>query len=172
MENNQNVTSVQVNEDSELNEYALAKAENFLNKIADKLAQKAGRDIIKEYHCENEDADVCHVNVLCYFTDDITKVVKQIEEKKKWKILESKNYVDAPKKNGYRGYVLKIGIPVENRKNETAVIIIQIHTIGMEYWLEMESQINEGKAKKKDKLKSYSEHIIQMEEELLKMRKK
>ena len=68
--------------------------------------------------------------------------------------------------------MLKIGIPVENRKNETAVIIVQIHTIGMEYWLEMESQITEGKVKKKDKLKSYSEHIIQMEEELLKLRKK
>ncbi len=172
MENIQNVTPVQVNEESNLNEYALNKVQNFIDKIADKLAQKAGRDIIKEYHSENEDADICRVTVLCYFTDDITKVVRQLEEKKKWKILESKNYIDAPKKNGYRGYMLKIGIPVENRKNETAVIMVQIHTIGMEYWLEMESQITEGKVKKKDKLKSYSEHIIQMEEELLKLRKK
>ena len=58
MENIQNVTPVQVNEENNLNEYALNKVQNFIDKVADKLAQKAGRDIIKEYHCENEDEEV------------------------------------------------------------------------------------------------------------------
>ena len=100
------------------------------------------------------------------------KIMKQLEDKKKWKIIENKNYIEAPKKNGYRGCIVKIGIPVENQKNETAVITMQIHTIGMEYWLEMEKHISEGKVRKKDKLRNYSEHILQIEEELLRMKKK
>ena len=60
------------------------------------------------------------------------KIMKQLEDKKKWKVIEKKNYIDAPKKNGYRGCIVKIGIPVENQKNETAVVTMQMHTIGME----------------------------------------
>lgn len=171
MEENK-VTELQTAEESDLNEYAMSKVENFLNKISDKLSEKMEREIIKEYISEKQEDGLYHVTVLCYFTDDILKIMKQIEEKKKWKVLEYKNYIESPKKNGYRGCIVKLGIPVENHKNETAVVTLQIHTIGMEYWLEMETHISEGKLRKKDKLKSYSEHIIQIEEELLKLRKK
>ena len=162
----------QLVEDNDLNEYARIKVENFLNKISEKLAQKSEREIIKEFVSEKQEDGIYHITVLCYFTDDITKIMKQLEDKKKWMIIEKKNYIDEPKKNGYRGCIVKIGIPVENQKNETAVVTLQIHTIGMEYWLEMENHIFEGKIRKKDKLKNYSEHILQMEEELLKLRKK
>lgn len=158
-------------EEANLNEYALTKIESYLDKIESKLSEKMDRVVIKEINSEMVN-DKYQVTVLCYFTNDITKIVKQFEGKKKWKLLEQKNYIESPKKNGYRGYVLKMGIPVENEKNETAVISIRIHTIGMEYWLEMEQQIEEGKLKKKDKLKEYSEHIIQMEEQLLKLKHK
>ena len=147
MEDNKTM-ELQVSEENDLNEYARIKVENFLNKLSEKLAQKAEREIIKEF------------------------VSEQLEDKKKWKVIEKKNYIDAPKKNGYRGCIVKIGIPVENQKNETAVVTMQIHTIGMEYWLEMEKHISEGKVRKKDKLRNYSEHIMQIEEELLRMKKK
>ena len=171
MEDNKTM-ELQVSEENDLNEYARIKVENFLNKLSEKLAQKAEREIIKEFVSEQEENGIYHVTVLCYFTDDITKIMKQLEDKKKWKVIEKKNYTDAPKKNGYRGCIVKIGIPVENQKNETAVITMQIHTIGMEYWLEMEKHISEGKVRKKDKLRNYSEHILQIEEELLRMKKK
>lgn len=171
MEDN-NTMELQVSEENDLNEYARIKVENFLNKLSEKLAQKAEREIIKEFVSEQEENGIYHVTVLCYFTDDIMKIMKQLEDKKKWKVIEKKNYIEAPKKNGYRGYIVKIGIPVENQKNETAVVTMQIHTIGMEYWLEMEKHISEGKVRKKDKLRNYSEHILQIEEELLRMKKK
>lgn len=171
MEDN-NTMELQVSEENDLNEYAKIKVENFLNKLSEKLAQKAEREIIKEFVSEQEENGIYHVTVLCYFTDDIMKIMKQLEDKKKWKVIEKKNYFEAPKKNGYRGYIVKIGIPVENQKNETAVVTMQIHTIGMEYWLEMEKHISEGKVRKKDKLRNYSEHIMQIEEELLRMKKK
>ena len=171
MEDNKTM-ELQVSEENDLNEYARIKVENFLNKLSEKLAQKAEREIIKEFVSEQEENGIYHVTVLCYFTDDIMKIMKQLEDTKKWKIIENKNYIEAPKKNGYRGCIVKIGIPVENQKNETAVITMQIHTIGMEYWLEMEKHISEGKVRKKDKLRNYSEHILQIEEELLRMKKK
>ena len=142
MEDNKTM-ELQVSEENDLNEYARIKVENFLNKLSEKLAQKAEREIIKEFVSEQEENGIYHVTVLCYFTDDIMKIMKQLEDKKKWKIIENKNYIEAPKKNGYRGCIVKIGIPVENQKNETAVITMQIHTIGMEYWLEMEKHISE-----------------------------
>jgi len=157
--------------ENDLNEYALTKAEALLDKVSGRLAEKAERDIIKERTAKMQENGIYCITVLCYFTDDIYKLVKQIEEKKKWKLLESRNYIDEPKKNGYRGYYLKLGIPVENQKNETAIIEIKIHTIGMEYFLEMEGQLADGKTKK-SKLKSSSEYIIRMEEELLRMKKK
>ena len=171
MEDN-NTMELQVSEENDLNEYAKIKVENFLNKLSEKLAQKAEREIIKEFVSEQEENGIYQVTVLCYFTDDIMKIMKQLEDKKKWKIIENKNYIETPKKNGYRGCIVKIGIPVENQKNETAVVTMQIHTIGMEYWLEMEKHISEGKVRKKDKLRNYSEHILQIEEELLRMKKK
>lgn len=161
----------EITEDN-LNEYALSKVEGYLEKLADKLYKKCEREVIKETRSLMA-GEKYRVTVLCYFTDDIMKIVKPIEEKKKWRILEKKNYIEEPKKDGYRGCQLKIAIPVDSEKNETAVITLQIHTIGMEYWMEMESQIPEGKIKKKEnKLKNYAKHIAQVEEEILKLHKK
>ena len=86
MEENKNTEEVLNEEQTDLNEYALIKTETFLNKMSDKLAQKFQRDIIKEFVSTKQENGTYHVTVLCYFSDDITKIVKQIEDKKKWKI--------------------------------------------------------------------------------------
>lgn len=109
MEDNKTM-ELQVSEENDLNEYARIKIENFLNKLSEKLAQKAEREIIKEFVSEQEENGIYHVTVLCYFTDDIMKIMKQLEDKKKWKVIEKKNYIDAPKKNGYRGCIVKLSL--------------------------------------------------------------
>ena len=48
MEDNKTM-ELQVSEENDLNEYARIKVENFLNKLSEKLAQKAEREIIKEF---------------------------------------------------------------------------------------------------------------------------
>ena len=53
MEDN-NIMELQVSEENDLNEYARIKVENFLNKLSEKLAQKAEREIIKEFVSEKE----------------------------------------------------------------------------------------------------------------------
>ena len=88
MEDNKTM-ELQVSEENDLNEYARIKVENFLNKLSEKLAQKAEREIIKEFVSEQEENGIYHVTVLCYFTDDIMKIMKQLEDKKKWKIIEN-----------------------------------------------------------------------------------
>ena len=54
MEDN-NTMELQVSEENDLNEYARIKVENFLNKLSEKLAQKAEREIIKEFTSEKEE---------------------------------------------------------------------------------------------------------------------
>ena len=84
MEDNKTM-ELQVSEENDLNEYARIKVENFLNKLSEKLAQKAEREIIKEFVSEQEENGIKQVTVLCYFTDDIMKINIHLEHKKKSK---------------------------------------------------------------------------------------
>ena len=66
MEDN-NTMELQVSEENDLNEYAKIKVENFLNKLSEKLAQKAEREIIKEFVSEQEENGIsCYGIVLFY----------------------------------------------------------------------------------------------------------
>lgn len=152
----------------DLNEYALEVMNKYFSKLAEKLEEKKERIVIKGVNSILQNNQYT-VTVTCYFSNDIEKIANKIIDREKWRVLESKNYLEHPKKNGYRGIWFRLAIPYKDVKNENAVINIRIHTIGMEYWLEMEEQISKGQQIiGKESLKEYSKHILDIENKIYK----
>lgn len=86
--------------------------------------------------------DIAGIRVVCPLEDDIYIVKQIIENMPKLKVIEEKDYLKHPKKSGYRAYHLICETPVVI-KNETVVIKveIQIRTVAMDFWSEMEHDI-------------------------------
>ena len=86
----------------DLNEYALEVVNKYFSKLAEKLEEKKERIVIKEVNSILQNNQYT-VTVTCYFSNDIEKIANKIIDREKWRVLESKNYLEHPKKNGYRG---------------------------------------------------------------------
>ena len=78
---------------------------------------------------ENTLNDVAGVRVICNFQDDISLIIK-------------KDYIDAPKPNGYRSLHLIVSVPIflQYEKREMKVEI-QIRTLAMDCWATIEHQL-------------------------------
>ena len=86
--------------------------------------------------------DVAGVRVVCSYLDDVYALAKALTEQDDITLLRTKDYVKAPKPNGYRSLHLIVSIPVffANEKRSMKVEV-QIRTVGMDYWAELEHQL-------------------------------
>lgn len=86
--------------------------------------------------------DVAGIRVICSFVDDIYKLVDCLKKQDDIHILEIKDYIAHPKENGYRSLHMIIEIPIflENEKKMMKVEI-QLRTIAMEFWANLEHQL-------------------------------
>ena len=93
--------------------------------------------------------DIAGARIICMSNDDVYKIVKEIESLKGIKILNRKDYIKNPKKSGYSAYhiILEIPIYLENTKVWIKVEI-QIRTIDMDLWANLEHDISYKKVKK------------------------
>ncbi|MCR4604672.1 MAG: GTP pyrophosphokinase family protein [Eubacterium sp.] len=86
--------------------------------------------------------DVAGVRVICAFLDDIYQVAKMLESQDDVVIIKTKDYINRPKKNGYRSLHLIVEVPVffSDRK-ERVRVEIQIRTIAMDFWASLEHSV-------------------------------
>lgn len=86
--------------------------------------------------------DIAGIRVICSFTQDVYSVAKALENQDDIKILQTKDYIANPKKNGYRSLHLIIEVPIylQNEKR-TMKVEIQFRTISMDAWATMEHQL-------------------------------
>lgn len=86
--------------------------------------------------------DVAGIRIICAFTADIFDVFKMIEAQSDLKILQVKDYIAAPKENGYKSLHVHVQIPVYLSKGviETRVEI-QLRTIAMDFWASVEHKL-------------------------------
>lgn len=80
--------------------------------------------------------DAVGVRIICSFIDDIYKVSKWLEDQEEIKVLNIKDYIAYPKENGYRSYHMIINIKKYNLNAE-----IQIRTIALDFWANLEHQM-------------------------------
>jgi len=83
--------------------------------------------------------DIIGIRVICNFIDDIYVVEKLLLKQSDITLVERKDYIEQPKKNGYRSLHLIIKTPVYlSDRIENVPIEIQLRTIAMDYWASLE----------------------------------
>ena len=107
--------------------------------------------------------DVAGVRVVCPFISDIYTIANLITSQDDITVLKIKDYIKAPKSNGYRSYHMIVEIPVFFTEGKVPMRAeIQIRTIGMDFWASVDHQLRYKKTIGADK------DIEAIEAELLK----
>ena len=84
--------------------------------------------LIDEFLC-----DIVGVRIVCSFKDDLNKLINVIKNDKDIQVLEEKNYIEEPKRNGYKSYHFKVAVPVIiNGEKKYVKSEIQLRTIAMD----------------------------------------
>jgi putative GTP pyrophosphokinase len=94
--------------------------------------------------------DIAGVRVICLSKKDIFYIKDLIKKMPDIDILKEKDYVTYPKKSGYSSYHLIVKVPIALSKNNIYVKVeIQIRTIAMDFWANLEHKMkykpNKGK---------------------------
>ncbi len=86
--------------------------------------------------------DVLGVRIVCSFLDDLDIIIKRIEMDPEIHILNCKDYIQKPKKNGYMSYHLNIEFPIFCQgRIEMVKAEIQVRTIAMDMWASLDHKI-------------------------------
>lgn len=120
--------------------------------------------------------DVAGIRIICSYIDEIYKIADSFLKQDDIKLLEKKDYISNPKKNGYRSLHLIVEVPVFLSKSKTNVKVeVQIRTIAMNFWATLEHQIKYKKNIKNEdeicnELLDCANIINQSDERMLKLR--
>lgn len=86
--------------------------------------------------------DVAGVRLICAFTSDIYTLFEAIKRQDDLKILQVKDYIENPKKNGYQSLHILVEVPVFLASGSKDMCVeIQIRTIAMDFWASLEHKL-------------------------------
>jgi len=108
------------------------------------ILEKAKRKDVSLREIEEKIEDIAGIRIICRFVEDITRVVRLIEERDglDMEILKEHDYVSNMKESGYRSYHLTIRYPVVTALGKTFVLCeIQIRTMAMNFWAVIEHSL-------------------------------
>lgn len=153
-------------------DYRLKTKTSIVNKL-----KKKGLDQTYKTLVDNIE-DIAGIRIVCPLKEDIFIIKQIIEKVPNLKIIKEKDYIYNPKKSGYSAYHLIVETPVKIN-NETVIIKneIQIRTVAMDFWSEMEHDIrykSKDKISKIDskKLTWYAKTLENLQSKLIKMYRK
>ena len=86
--------------------------------------------------------DIAGIRITCSFISDTYRILDMLTSQLDVTVLEVKDYIAAPKSNGYKSLHLIVDIPVfmSDRVDEITVEI-QIRTVAMDFWASLEHKI-------------------------------
>lgn len=122
--------------------------------------------------------DIAGLRIVCISEKDVYKVVKEIGKINEINILKKKDYIKKPKESGYSAYHIILEVPIYLENNKVWVKVeVQIRTISMDFWANLEHGIrykNASKVSKKDSnvLKIYAKILSRINNKIVKMYKK
>ena len=116
--------------------------------------------------------DIAGVRITCSFVEDIYKVSEMLHNQCDIEIVDVKDYIAAPKENGYQSLHLIIKIPIYmSDRMEKIYTEVQIRTIAMDFWASLEHKLHYKKGEKvpmyiKEELKQCAEVIAETDKKM------
>ena len=101
---------------------------------------------IDTYHALRSLRDSIGLRIICSFRDDVYKMVDELKQMPEVEVIEEKDYMKKAKENGYRSYhmILEMTVPYEDVDGNLPgkyYVEIQLRTIAMDTWAELEHKI-------------------------------
>ena len=147
-------------------EYRLKSPQSIAGKM-----QKKGLEITAENIRKNL-TDIAGVRVICNYLHDINRIANLLIRQDDITLIRNIDYINEPKKNGYRSLHLIVLVPIFlAERTESVPVEIQIRTIAMDFWASLEHQLkykghsdmSEGL---RERLKYCAESITRLDEEM------
>ena len=108
--------------------------------ILDKLKRRGIAPRVSEI--EDNINDVAGVRVICSFTEDVYTLAEALLKQDDVVLIEKKDYIAAPKSNGYRSLHLIVAVPIFlAREKKEMHVEIQLRTLAMDSWAALEHQL-------------------------------
>ena len=86
--------------------------------------------------------DVAGVRVICGFPGDIYRLAEAFLRQDDVTLIEKKDYIENPKRNGYRSLHLIVTVPIYLHDEKRRMRVeVQFRTIAMDWWASLEHQI-------------------------------
>lgn len=86
--------------------------------------------------------DVAGVRVICGFPGDIYRLAEAFLSQDDVTLIEKKDYIENPKRNGYRSLHLIVSVPIYLHDEKRLMRVeVQFRTIAMDWWASLEHQI-------------------------------
>ncbi|MDO5673220.1 MAG: GTP pyrophosphokinase family protein [Actinomycetaceae bacterium] len=86
--------------------------------------------------------DVAGVRVVCAFEEDVYAVALALASQDDLTVVQSKDYIQNPKPNGYRSYHMIAQVPIFlTSRKKLKVVEIQFRTIAMDFWASLEHKL-------------------------------
>ena len=112
-----------------------------VSSILEKMQRKGIRDQDLAA-IRRELTDIAGVRVICNYLHDIYRIRDLLVAQDDMCLQREKDYIKAPKENGYRGLHLILLVPVFlSAEKELVPVEIQIRTIAMDFWASLEHQL-------------------------------
>ena len=112
------------------------KPKSIIQKLINKGIEPTVENAIKNIN------DIAGVRIICSFTDDIYRIFEILANQNDINVVQIKDYIKHPKKNGYRSLHVLITIPVFlSTGTKNVPVEIQIRTIAMDFWASLEHKI-------------------------------
>ena len=112
-----------------------------MDSIIDKL-QRKGLPLELD-SIENNLKDVAGIRVICPFLSDIYRMASCLMEQDDIVLIEKKDYIKNPKKNGYRSLHLIVETPIFLQKEKRMMKVeVQFRTIAMDFWASLEHRMH------------------------------
>jgi putative GTP pyrophosphokinase len=104
--------------------------------------------------------DIAGIRVVCSFPDDIYRLADCLLRQDDVFLVEQKDYIENPKKSGYRSLHLIIQVPIflENEK-KMMYVEIQLRTIAMDFWASLEHKLRYKKDLPEEKMEELSKRL-------------
>lgn len=86
--------------------------------------------------------DIAGIRVVCAYLNDTYNIARLLSEQDDIRVLQTRDYIQAPKPNGYRSLHIIVEVPVFLSEGKLALPVeVQIRTIAMDFWASLEHQL-------------------------------